>query len=91
VVGIWLNLIWFIYQNELGSGWMMYLRGVGVAGILAIRDRQFWLVWALLPWPLLLYTRLDIQELWPYLPAWGEGLMIGLVAYLLAGLFRRPS
>lgn len=29
VVGVWLNLLWFIYQNELGQGWLFYLRGWG--------------------------------------------------------------
>jgi len=31
VVGVWLNLLWFIYQNELGQGWLFYMRGVGLA------------------------------------------------------------
>jgi hypothetical protein len=28
--------------------------------------------------------------LWPYFPAWGEGLMLGALVYLLVGLFKRP-
>jgi hypothetical protein len=54
VVGVWLNLLWFIYQNELGQGWLFYLRGVGLAFMLAVGYRQYGLAWALLPWPLLL-------------------------------------
>lgn len=90
VMGIWLNLIWFIYQNEMGSGWLMYLRGVGLAALLAVGYRQYGLVWALLPWPLLLYARFDFYQLWPYTPAWGDGFMLGTLVYLIAGLFKRP-
>lgn len=90
-VAVWLNLLWFIYQNEFGSGWMMYLRGVGLALVLAIEQRQLGLAWALLPWPLLLYTRVDIAQLYPYFPAWGEGLMLGVLVYLLTGFFKRPA
>lgn len=90
VVGVWLNLLWFIYQNELGQGWLFYMRGVGLAFVLAAGYRQYGLAWALLPWPLLLVGRLEVQMLWPYFPAWGEGLMLGAVFYLLVGLFKRP-
>lgn len=91
VMGVWLNLAWFIYQNEMGSGWLMYLRGAGLAALLAAGYQQYGLVWALLPWPLLLYTRFDFYQLWPYAPAWGEGFMLGTLVYLIAGLFRRPA
>ena len=90
VVGVWLNLLWFIYQNELGQGWLFYLRGVGLAFLLAAGFRQYGLAWALLPWPLLVGGRFQMPMLWPYLPAWGEGLMLGAVVYLLVGLFKRP-
>ena len=90
-VGIWLNLVWLIYQNEFGSGWMMYLRGVGLAALLAVGYRQYWLAWALLPWPLLLYARFNFYQLWPYAPAWGEGFILGMLVYLIAGLFKRPA
>ncbi len=89
-VGVWLNLLWFIYQSELGQGWLLYLRGVGLAFVLAAGFRQYGLAWALLPWPLLLAGRFEVQMLWPYLPAWGQGLMGGAVTYLLVGLFKRP-
>jgi hypothetical protein len=29
-LGVWLNLLWFVYQNEWGSGWLAYLRGLGI-------------------------------------------------------------
>lgn len=90
VVGVWLNVIWFIYQNELGQGWLFYLRAVGLAFLLAAGFRQYGLAWALLPWPLLLVGRFEMQMLWPYFPAWGEGLMLGALVYLLVGLFKRP-
>jgi len=90
VVGVWLNLLWFIYQNELGQGWLFYMRGVGLAFVLAAGYRQYGLAWALLPWPLLVVGRFEMQMLWPYFPAWGEGLMLGAVFYLLVGLFKRP-
>ncbi len=90
VLGVWLNLAWFVYQNELGQGWLFYLRGVGVAFVPAAGFRQYGLAWALLPWPLLLAGRFEMQMLLPYFPAWGEGLMLGVGAYLLAGLFKRP-
>ncbi len=90
VVGVWLNLLWFIYQNELGQGWLFYMRGVGLAFLLAVGYRQYGLAWALLPWPLLFAGRFELPMLWPYLPAWGEGLMLGAVVYLLVGLFKRP-
>ncbi|MCS7058421.1 MAG: hypothetical protein NZ849_11265 [Meiothermus sp.] len=89
-VGVWLNLAWFIYQNEWGQGWLLYLRGVGVSFMLAAGYRQYGLAWALLPWPLLLVGRFNFSLLEPYFPAWGEGLMLGALAYLLIGLFRRP-
>ena len=28
-LGFWANLLWFVYQNEWGSGWLTYLRGLG--------------------------------------------------------------
>ena len=28
-LGVWLNLLWFVYENEWGSGWLAYLRGLG--------------------------------------------------------------
>jgi hypothetical protein len=90
VVGVWVNLAWFIYQNEWGQDWLFYLRGVGVGFLLAAGYRQYGLAWALLPWPLLLVGRFNLSLLEPYLPAWGEGLMLGALAYLLAGLFKRP-
>ncbi|KIQ54789.1 hypothetical protein SY28_06925, partial [Meiothermus taiwanensis] len=64
--------------------------GVGLAFLLAVGYRQYGLAWALLPWPLLFAGRFELPMLWPYLPAWGEGLMLGAVVYLLVGLFRRP-
>ncbi|MBF6593400.1 MAG: hypothetical protein IVW51_02995 [Thermaceae bacterium] len=91
LIGVWLNLAWFIYQNEAGSGWLMYLRGVGLAALLAVGYRRYWLAWALLPWPLLLYARFNLPLLWPYEPAWGEGFILGMLVYLIAGLFRRPA
>lgn len=89
-LGVWANLLWFIYQNQWGSGWMPYLQGLGLLTFLAAGYRQYGLVWALLPWPLLLYIRLDVQTFLPYLPAWGEGLMLGVLLYLLTGTFKRP-
>lgn len=89
-VGIWLNLGWLVFENQWGMGWMTYLHGLGIATVLATGYRQYALVWALLPWPLLLLTRLDVQTLLPYVPSWGEGLMLGVVAYLVTGVFRRP-
>ncbi|GFP28998.1 hypothetical protein [Candidatus Hakubella thermalkaliphila] len=90
VVGVWLNLLWFIYQNELGQGWAFYLQGVGLAFVLAAGFRQYWMAWAVLPWPLLIAGRFEVQMLGPFLPAWGEGLILGAVVYLLVGLFKRP-
>ncbi len=89
-VGVWLNLLWFIYQNELGQGGLFYLRGVGLAFLLAVGFRQYGLAWALLPWPLWLSLRFDLGMFGPYLPVWGEGLVWGAGVYLLVGLFRRP-
>ena len=34
-LGFWANLLWFVYQNEWGSGWLTYLRGLG--GILFLQ------------------------------------------------------
>lgn len=93
VVGVWLNLLWFVYQNELGQGWLWYLRGVGLAFLLAAGFRQYGLAWALLPWPLLIWGMREgssLAMLWPYFPAWGEGLMLGAGFYLLIGFFKRP-
>jgi len=67
-LGFWANLLWFVYQNEWGSGWLTYLRGLGAG---------------LLPWPLLLYAKLQVRELLPYLPGLTEGLGLGLLLYLL--------
>ncbi|WP_243027742.1 hypothetical protein [Thermus albus] len=86
--GIWLNLIWFVYQNEWGSGWLAYLRGLGMGFFLAVGYGQPGLAWALTPWPLLLYLRLDVRELAFYLPALGEGMVLGALLYL-AGFRRR--
>jgi hypothetical protein len=91
VLGVWLNFLWFLYQNEMGSGWNAYLRGVGVALMLAISNRQYALAWVLLPWPLLLYTRLELRPLVPYVSVLGEGLMLGLGLYLLTGWIRNRA
>lgn len=88
VLGIWLNLLWFVYQNEWGSGWIPYLRGLGAGLFLAAGYGRPDLAWALTPWPLLLYLHLNLKELAPYLPALGEGMLLGALLYL-AGLRRR--
>ncbi|AEV16795.1 MAG: hypothetical protein NZ846_04145 [Thermus sp.] len=88
VLGVWLNLLWFVYQNELGSGWLAYLRGLGAGIFLAAGYGRPGLAWALTPWPLLLYLRLDLQELAFYLPSLGEGMLLGALLYL-AGLRKR--
>ena len=85
VLGVWLNFLWLLYQNEMGSGWNAYLRGVGVALMLAISQRRYTLAWVLLPWPLLLYAGFQLRTLVPYLSALGEGLMLGLGLYLATG------
>ncbi|AFV76832.1 hypothetical protein Theos_1815 [Thermus oshimai JL-2] len=87
-LGVWVNLLWFVFQNEWGSGWLSYLRGLGVGLFLAAGYGEAGLAWALLPWPLLLYLRLGVGDLLPYLPALGEGMMLGLLLYLL-GLRKR--
>ncbi|MGC8904954.1 hypothetical protein [Thermus sp.] len=87
-LGIWLNLLWFVYQDRLGSGWLTYLRGLGAGLFLAAGYGRPGLVWALTPWPLLLYLRLDVRELALYLPAMGEGMLLGALLYL-AGFRRR--
>lgn len=81
--GVWANLLWFIYQNEWGAGWLAYLRGLGVGLVLAMGYGRPGLVWALMPWPLFLYLRLRLPLLFPYLYALGEGMMVGLLLYLL--------
>ncbi|MDM7324976.1 MAG: hypothetical protein P3W93_008385 [Thermus sp.] len=88
VLGVWLNLLWFIYQNELGSGWQAYLRGLGAGVFLAAGYGQPGLAWALTPWPLLLYLRLDVREVLFYLPPLGEGMLLGALLYL-AGFRKR--
>jgi len=88
--GVWANLLWFVYQNEWGTGWLAYLRGLGVGLVLAVGYGRPGLVWALLPWPLALYLRLRLGLLLPYLYALGEGMMIGLLLYL-AGLRSRQA
>ncbi|MGQ9692308.1 MAG: hypothetical protein ACUVQC_02370 [Thermaceae bacterium] len=85
--GVWANLLWFLYQNEWGT-WLSYLRGLGVGLVLAMGYGKPPLVWALLPWPLALYLRFHLGHLLPYLYALGEGMMAGLLLYLL-GLRRR--
>ncbi len=87
-LGVWVNLIWFVYQNELGSGWLAYLRGLGAGIFLAAGYGGPGLAWALTPWPLLLYLRLDVRELLLYLPSLGEGMLLGALLYL-AGLRKR--
>ena len=49
VLGIWLNLLFFVYQNELGSGWLAYLRGLGAGLFLAAGYGRPDLAWAPLP------------------------------------------
>ncbi len=88
VLGVWLNFLWFVYQNQWGSGWLAYLRGLGAGLFLAAGYGRPGLAWALTPWPLLLYLRLDLKELVLYLPAMGEGLLLGALLYL-AGFRRR--
>ena len=87
-LGVWLNLLWFVYQNEWGSGWLAYLRGLGAGLFLAAGYGRPGLAWALTPWPLLLYLRLDVREVAFYLPALGEGILLGALLYL-AGFRRR--
>ena len=87
-LGVWLNLLWFVYQNEWGSGWLAYLRGLGMGFFLAAGYGRPGLAWALTPWPLLLYLRLDVREVAFYLPALGEGMLLGALLYL-AGFRRR--
>ncbi|WP_117238219.1 hypothetical protein [Thermus sediminis] len=87
-LGIWLNLLWFVYQNEWGSGWLAYLRGLGSGLFLAAGYGKPLMVWALTPWPLFLYLRLDFREFTFYLPALGEGMLLGTLLYL-AGLRKR--
>ncbi|TBH20229.1 hypothetical protein [Thermus thermamylovorans] len=87
-LGVWLNLLWFVYHNELGPGWLAYLRGLGTGFFLAAGYGKPGLAWALTPWPLLLYLRLDVRELYFYLPALGEGALLGGLLYL-AGFRRR--
>jgi hypothetical protein len=91
VAGVWLNFLWLLYQNELGSGWNAYLRGVGIALVLAISHRQYVLTWVLLPWPLLLYTNFQLRSLVAYGSALGEGMMLGLVLYLFGGWIGRAA
>ena len=85
---MWLNLLWFVYQNEWGSGWLAYLRGLGIGLFLAAGYGRPGLAWALTPWPLLLYLRLDVREFAPYLLVLGEGMVLGALLYL-AGFRRR--
>ena len=73
-LGFWANLLWFVYQNEWGSGWLTYLRGLGAGLFLAAGYGEPLLAWSLLPWPLLLYAKLQVRELLPYLPGLTEGL-----------------
>ena len=87
-LGVWLNLLWFVYQNEWGSGWLAYLRGLGIGLFLAAGYSRPGLAWALTPWPLLLYLRLNVREFALYLPALGEGMVLGALLYL-AGFRRR--
>lgn len=87
-LGVWLNLLWFVYENEWGSGWLAYLRGLGAGFFLAAGYGRPGLAWALTPWPLLLYLRLDLREGLLYLPAMGEGLLLGALLYL-AGFRKR--
>ncbi len=86
--GVWDQLLWFVYQNQWGSGWLAYLRGLGAGLFLAAGYGRPGLAWALTPWPLLLYLRLDLKEFVLYLPAMGEGLLLGALLYL-AGFRRR--
>jgi hypothetical protein len=88
VLGVWLNLLYFVYQNELGSGWLPYLRGLGAGLFLAAGYGRPDLAWALTPWPLLLYLRLDVREFLLYLPTLGEGMLGGSLLYL-AGFRKR--
>ncbi len=87
-LGVWLNLLWFIYQNEWGSGWLAYLKGLGAGFFLAVGYSHPALAWTLTPWPLLLYLRLDLREFAFYLPALGEGMLLGALLYL-AGFRKR--
>ncbi|GAB5601619.1 hypothetical protein FJNA_01430 [Thermus sp. FJN-A] len=87
-LGVWLNLLWFVYQNELGSGWLTYLRGLGAGLFLAAGYGKPGLAWALTPWPLLLYLGRDARELLFYLPTLGEGMLLGALLYL-AGFRKR--
>lgn len=87
-LGVWLNLLWFVYQNEWGSGWLAYLRGLGTGLFLAAGYARPGLAWALTPWPLLLYLRLDAREFLLYLPTLGEGMILGALLYL-AGFRKR--
>jgi hypothetical protein len=86
-IGVWLNLLWFVYQNEVGSGWLTYLKGLGAGLFLAAGYGQPLLAWAFTPWPLLLYLRLGVREFLFYLPALGEGMLLGGLLYLVG--FRR--
>ncbi|HEU4741374.1 MAG TPA: hypothetical protein VFS50_07245 [Meiothermus sp.] len=89
VVGVWLNLLWFLYQNEIGSGWVGYMQGLGLAFMLAATQRQYGFSWALTPWPLLLLLGFNLSAFVLYLPPLGEGLMAGALVYLLVGWIRR--
>ena len=48
-LGFWANLLWFVYQNEWGSGWLTYLRGLGAGLFLAAGYGEPLLAWSLLP------------------------------------------
>ena len=53
-LGVWANLLWFVYQNEWGSGLLTSLMGLGAGLFLAAGYGEPLLAWSLLPWPLLL-------------------------------------
>ncbi len=89
VAGVWLNLLWFIYQNEMGSGWVGYMRGLGLAFLLSAAYGQYGLAWTLTPWPLLMRLGFNPSALVLYLPPLGEGLLAGALVYLLVGWTRR--
>jgi len=87
--GVWLNLLWLFYHNEIGSGWVGYMRGLGLAFMLAATQRQYGCCWALTPWPLLMLLGFNLSAFVLYLPPWGDGLMAGALVYLLVGWMRR--
>jgi hypothetical protein len=86
-LGVWLNSSGSSTRTSGARGGCL-LRGLGIGLFLAAGYGRPGLAWALTPWPLLLYLRLDVREFALYLPALGEGMVLGALLYL-AGFRRR--